>query len=94
MKINKTASSGSMESSDIMITVSPAKEKGIIIELVSDVEELFGSKIKKVIRDTIKEFEIENIKVMANDKGALDYAIRARTKTAILRALKECSLNE
>ncbi|MFW5991876.1 MAG: citrate lyase acyl carrier protein [Halanaerobiaceae bacterium] len=85
MQVVKQATAGTLESSDVMITVKPY-EKGIQIEIKSDVASQFGEEIKKVIKNTVKNMEVNNIYVKANDKGALDYAIRARTETAILRA--------
>lgn len=40
-----------------------------------------------MITDTLKAYGIENVHVKAVDKGALDCIIKARTMTAIQRAL-------
>ena len=45
MKILKSAVAGTMESSDIMITIEPAVS-GISIDLTSTVEQQFGRKIR------------------------------------------------
>ncbi|CDF59426.1 citrate lyase acyl carrier protein [Thermobrachium celere] len=86
MKIVNPAKAGSLESNDIFIMVFP-NEKGIEIELESIVIKQFGKKIRKVIEDTLKELEVENVKVIAKDRGALDYTIKARVETAIRRAM-------
>ncbi|MGB9840049.1 citrate lyase acyl carrier protein, partial [Thermovenabulum sp.] len=72
---------------DIYIMVYP-NEKGNEIQLDSIVLKQFGKQIEKVIMDTLKELEVENALVVAKDRGALDYTIRARVETAIKRAIK------
>ena len=78
----KTAA-GSLESSDCLITISDSDTLEIVIESV--VFKQFGDEILKVITDTLKEQKIEKIKVLCQDKGALDYTIKSRLETAILR---------
>ena len=46
VSINKCASAGTLESSDLYVEIEPS-EKGISIELESVVEKQFGEKIKK-----------------------------------------------
>ncbi|MGI5949950.1 citrate lyase acyl carrier protein [Peptoniphilus sp.] len=84
MQIKKEAIAGTLESNDIMITLSEGK--GINIDLESSVKKQFGKQIEKVIRETLKSYDIKDANVKAVDKGALDYVIMARVKTAIGRA--------
>ena len=86
MEIKQNAVAGTLESSDIQITLSQGNE-GIQIDLDSSVEALYGPQIKKVITDTLAAYDIENAKVKAVDKGALDCVIKARTMAAAQRAL-------
>ncbi len=79
----KVGIAGSVESNDCLITVQPADE--LIIEITSIVDAFFHDQIEKVIIDTLKEQNINNIKVTCNDKGALDYTIKARLVTALTR---------
>jgi len=79
----KLATAGTFESNDCMITVKP--HKGLKIEIESIVFEQFGEQIEKVIKETLNELNIEHIHVLINDKGALDYCIKARLITAIKR---------
>ena len=88
MKIVKNAAAGTMESSDILITVEPSDE-GISIDLTSSVEKQFGRQIRSVIRQVLEQLDVENAAVTAVDKGALDCTIRARMETAIYRAAGE-----
>lgn len=86
MKIERPAKAGTMESNDVYIMVHPSDD-GIQIELESIVMKQFGKQIEKVIRETLNELRVENVLLVAKDRGALDYTIRARVETAIKRAL-------
>ena len=85
MELKKTSIAGTMESSDIMVTLSPGVGK-IEIDLTSTVEKQFGREIRHVILETLTEMGIRSAKVIAVDKGALNCAIRARVQTAAYRA--------
>ena len=89
MNLLITATAGTMESNDIMITLEPAQSGGIQISLTSNVLQQFGRQIEAVIRDTLAHYGIENAEVTAVDKGALDCTVRARVATALTRAA-EC----
>ena len=88
MDITNPARAGSMESNDIYIMLLPSS-KGIIVELESKVIKQFGKKITNTILDTLKEHRISSVKILAKDSGALDYTIKSRVTTAIIRSLKE-----
>ncbi len=79
----KIGVSGSLESNDALITVKQSEKQEIIIKSI--VYEFFHLQIEKVIKDTLKEVGKENLSVLCEDKGALDYTIRARLLTAIQR---------
>lgn len=79
----KIGVAGSVESNDILITVQEANS--LSIEITSIVDAFFHDQIEKVIKDTLEELNIHNIKVVCQDKGALDYTIKARLVTAIAR---------
>lgn len=85
MDIKQIAVAGSLESSDIMITVTPSQD-GITIELDSSVEKQFGKHIREVMTDILKNLKVNHVLVEAVDKGALDCTIQARMITAIHRA--------
>jgi len=86
MEINKPAKAGTMESNDIYVMIMPNPKGGIEINLQSIVMKQFGDEIEKVIRVTLEEFGVKNIIVNAQDKGALNYTIKARIETATKRA--------
>ena len=86
MELKQTAMAGTMESSDIMVTIEPKSEGGIELELTSSVMQQFGRRIEEVIRETLQGLGVENAAVNAVDKGALDCTVRARVSAAALRA--------
>lgn len=86
MKISKVAKAGTLESNDIFIMVMPNEKGGIELQLESIVAKQFGEQIEKVILDKVKEMDVEDILIKAQDKGALDYTIGARVEIAIKRA--------
>lgn len=85
MEIRKPSVAGTMESSDVMISIEPG-EKGIELELESIVEKQFGREIRRTILETLQSLDVRNGKIRAVDKGALDCTLRARVKTAVYRA--------
>lgn len=86
MEINKPAKAGTMESNDIYVMLMPNPKGGIEINLQSIVMKQFGEEIARTIIDTLKELKVENVIVNAQDKGALNYTIKARIETATKRA--------
>ncbi|MFK5883498.1 MAG: citrate lyase acyl carrier protein [Candidatus Izemoplasma sp.] len=78
-------SAGSLESSDCLITVKDSKNKLNNIVIESIVFDQFGDQILKVIDDVLSINKIEYIELICQDKGALDYTIKARTLTALKR---------
>lgn len=85
-KLMRPAQAGTMESNDIMIMLTPLEEPCVEIELDSNVIYQFGDQIRQVMLDTLKEQQVENVRVDAVDKGALDITVRARLLTALERA--------
>lgn len=79
----KSAMAGSVESNDCLMIVSESEKTEIVISSIVDA--FFHDQIEKVIKDTLAELKIKNIKVECQDKGALDYTIKARLVTALER---------
>jgi citrate lyase subunit gamma (acyl carrier protein) len=79
----KVGIAGTFDSSDAFITVTESDK--LEIEIESIVFDQFGEEIKKVITSTLEQLQINNIKVVCKDKGALNYTIKARLMTAIAR---------
>jgi len=84
-----TGIAGTLESSDIMISIEPNEGNGIEIELKSTVENQFGNQIRKVIQEVLEQLGVSDAKVTANDRGALDCTIRARLTTAVNRVSEQ-----
>jgi citrate lyase subunit gamma (acyl carrier protein) len=86
MEINKISKAGTVESNDIYIVMMPNTEGGIDLDLESIVMKQFGDDIRRVILDTLENLEVKDAIIKAQDKGALDYTIKARVETAVKRA--------
>lgn len=72
-----------MESNDALITVRESDKLEITIKSI--VYDFFHKQIEKVIRETLAELGIDKISVVCEDKGALDYTIKARLTVAVKR---------
>lgn len=83
MKIEKNAVAGTLESSDIYISVEPAE--ALELEIDSVVKNQYYDEIERTLQEVLKEFEIESGKISVKDRGALECVIRARMETAIKR---------
>ncbi len=87
METAQIAHSGTLESNDIMITLSVRPPgSGQQIEIQSIVMQQYGDAIRQTITDTLNYQGIIDIYVKAVDRGALDCTIKARLLTAAARA--------
>ena len=80
MVLKTVGIAGTLESSDAMITVEPANEGGIVIDVSSSVKRQFGRQITETVLNTIKELGVENLYSLdsaALYTAALVLAIRA-----------------
>ena len=93
MELKHTAMAGTMESSDIMVTIEPQTGGGIQLELTSSVMQQFGRQIESVIRETLQGLGVENAAVSAVDKGALDCTLKARVECAVFRSCGASAAN-
>ena len=87
-KIIQRATAGTLESSDVLVTLEPAQE-GLEIELDSVVRNQFGETIIKTVQEVLSELDVQDAKVSVVDRGALDCVIRARVETAVCRGKGE-----
>lgn len=78
---------GYEKDSDAIVTVD-LNHTGIDVEVISKLKKMFGKLMEKAVRDALNELGIENAKVKVEDFGALDFIIKARTKTATKMALR------
>ena len=69
MQIMKNASAGTMESSDVYVEIEPADE--LEIQLESVVLAQFGDEIIHVVRDVLREHDVEKagVRIVLRGKG-------------------------
>ena len=79
----KRGIAGSLESNDALITVKESNTLSITVKSI--VYDFFHKQIEKVIADTLAELGYDTLEVVCEDKGALDYTIKARLMVAISR---------
>lgn len=89
MKLKKQAQAGTLESSDVMVLIKPLEEgKGRIIAIDSNVKMQYETSIRKAIEEILDQFEVADVRLHVNDKGALTPVIKARVETAVKRSLE------
>ena len=82
------ATAGTLESSDVFVTLEP--HEGLQIDIDSVVKNQYGEAILHTVEDVLSELNVRNAKLSIVDRGALDCVIRARVETAVLRGKGEC----
>ncbi len=89
-RILREAKAGLDDRSDVLVYLSPGEAgSGIRLEVQSTLMSLFGDQIRASVLEVIEGYGLTDLKICVNDRGALDYAIRARVQAAIERASKE-----
>ena len=88
MEIIRPAIAGTLESSDCQVTVE-AGNGSIEFELESSVLNQYGNQIKKVTMETLKNLDIDSVKIKIVDKGALDCTSKARIEGAAYRSMQQ-----
>ncbi|MDO5286711.1 MAG: citrate lyase acyl carrier protein, partial [Actinomycetia bacterium] len=78
------AVAGTLESSDLFVRVSPGDR--LEVSIASTVMGQYGDQIEAVVRETLDQLGVTEALVAVDDKGALDFAVRARVQAAVLRA--------
>ncbi len=86
MEIMQAAIVGTLESSDIQISISPNPGMGLEVQLQSVVKAQFGDAIIATMTEVLESFGITDAFVDAVDRGALDWVIRARMQAVCCRA--------
>lgn len=84
MEILHAATAGTLESSDVQITVLPSGELDVTIE--SDVIHQYGNHIRQLVMDALHRMGVQHGEIRVIDKGALDCTLEARLETALHRA--------
>jgi citrate lyase subunit gamma (acyl carrier protein) len=86
MEVNRTATAGSLESSDVLVTISPTSSSAVDLKIESIVIKQYGKRIRSVTEEVVKTAGIKGASVLVQDRGALECTLRARLETAIARA--------
>lgn len=71
---------------DCLVKVILKDTGGLNIRINSKLKQLFGKLMLEAAKDAASEMKVENADIEVSDFGSLDFAIRARVKTAIRRA--------
>ena len=88
MEIKETASAGTIDKCDCLVTVSKG-EGDIKINLSSKVLYQYGDSIRNTILQTLKKLDVNDVTVDVEDMGAFEYVIVARLEAAIYRSQKQ-----
>ncbi len=84
MQIQGRAMAGTLESNDVMVTVSPAQ--ALEVQVTSIVLGQFGEELKRVALDTAAQLGVQGALIELDDRGAVECTVRARVETALTRA--------
>ena len=79
-----TASAGTLESSDCLVTASPAEK--LKLEYKGANSEVFAERTMQLVESIAKKHGLNGAEILIQDQGALEITIKARLETAILRA--------
>lgn len=90
MVITETATAGSPEKGDVQVTIEPG-QGGIELKISSSVIHQFGRQIRQVVLETLERLEVRDARVTLEDRGALDFVLKARLECAVYRS---CHLTE
>ena len=89
MSAHCSAVAGTLESNDILITISSTASSiggsANSVSLSSIVIHQFGPAIRAVIDQCLEKSGLSGVEVTVQDKGALECTIKARMETAIAR---------
>lgn len=86
MEIVKSAQAGTLESSDVLVSVEPNRGGGLALAVESEVAFRFGSEIRRTALTALEALGVREARVKVEDRSALDCVIRARVEAAALRA--------
>lgn len=90
VKILRQSEAGLQDKGDVVINLGPGvKGSGVQLDIESKVMSLFGPQIRESVLEEIEKYSLTDVKISVRDQGALDYAIKARVRTAIERAILE-----
>ena len=89
-QVKQSGQVGIADKSDVLVTIEPREPgTGRHIVVRSPFRLEFGRHITETVEAVLNEQDIDDVAVLVEDKGALEFALRARCETALRRALKE-----
>ena len=89
-RIKRQAKAGLDDREDVVVHLTPGEAgSGIQLGIKSKVYSMFGEQIRASVLEVLEDYNLTDLKVEIDDKGALDFVIRARLMAAIERALGE-----
>lgn len=89
-KVLRNAQAGLVKKGDVLVELFTQEAgNGIAVEISSPVKQEFGAQIEATVRAVLLENQVEDCLVRLEDKGAMDFALRARMETAVRRATSE-----
>ena len=82
----KTASAGTVESMDCLVTVSEgAPGSGLSIQLSGATTVRFAPTMRKAVQEVAAAMGATDLSISIQDNGALDLVLKARTEAALTR---------
>ncbi|WP_029165491.1 citrate lyase acyl carrier protein [Aminiphilus circumscriptus] len=82
----KTASAGTVESMDCLVTVSEgAPGSGLSIQLSGAATARFAPTMRKAVQEVATAMGATDLSISIQDNGALDLILKARTEAALTR---------
>lgn len=88
MEIKRKAIAGTLESSDVMVTIEP-RANNLDVDIASPVLSQYGESIRETVKEVLQAHDIKEGRVHLEDHGALDCTIRARVESCLQRACQE-----
>jgi len=90
-RIAAEAEAGVDRKGDVVIRIAPVEPgQGISVDVTSTVALLYGNAIEATVKRVLSEMGVTtDAKVSVSDRGALDFAIEARTEAAVMAASQE-----
>ena len=84
--VKKTNTGTVQQIEAVQSTLRPNPNGGVQLNLRSDVMAQFGDAIRDTVLEELKKFDLNDVVVDVEDKGALDFVIRSRLQCAICRS--------
>lgn len=85
MNISETTRAGRQDKADLELTIAPATDGTISVDLTSSVERLFGNRIRSYCSRYLNDCGVTSCSITAIDDGALDFVIKSRLEAAMFK---------